>query len=168
MNLTKNSKHARLYRWFYSADDMPQSLCLYFWKLLFAIILFIPAWIITWPAHIIFPLLGDEESDLTGDALLSGAVYVALAALWCVGCFVFCLFNIQLPLNEHINGAILDSGFCGALVIFFALGIFIDYIDDKRIPKKENKEEVNIIYTFIKAKTDKYCPKITWNDEAKR
>ncbi len=31
MNLNINSKTAKLYRWFYATNEMPQSLCPYFW-----------------------------------------------------------------------------------------------------------------------------------------
>ncbi len=39
IKLKSNSWHSKLYKWTYAADVLPQSLCNYFWALLFSILL---------------------------------------------------------------------------------------------------------------------------------
>ena len=52
MELNLNSLTAKLYRWFYKQNEMPSSLCPYFWKMILACILYIPLFLFDLPSRI--------------------------------------------------------------------------------------------------------------------
>lgn len=183
MELNVNGVSARLYRWFYVTDRMPQSLCPYFWKLAIAYILLVPVAVLGFPI-----LLFKQEDSVENPAqrLFIGGfmwAFLLLAVIMIVG-----------PLSTLFTGLLHDGSFlahvqAGGLIILFVVIVFflvsriiylIQLRKDKRWRKQlefiwndegdlvRNPEYIphvkkpNIIVEFIKASYNKYCPKIDW------
>ena len=184
MKLNRNSISARLYRWFYITDNMPQSLCPYFWKLLIMWIFILPSSISYPPEKILCS--GGEKLDSWGErGLFSILFYLVIL----VGLSV--LFSLSILTNGwFVPGSILHkiqsfgavSVLCIILISFISLIIYginrykekkrkkqLPYTwDDEgnRIPNPDytsHEPKPNLIIEFIKARYNKYCPKIDWN-----
>jgi acyl-homoserine lactone acylase PvdQ len=65
MKLNINSTSAQLYRWFYATEQMPQSLCPYFWKLVLMWVFILPYTILSLP--VILMDLKDPDRRTTGE-----------------------------------------------------------------------------------------------------
>jgi hypothetical protein len=164
MILNSNSFHAKLYRWFYGTDKLPESLCPYFWKLVIAYILFIPFGILTLPYEI-FSRTGDVVEDDECISYRIGSSLVLYFMLFLIVCLLssislFWYFNPKdrIFTNIQVGGLI-------AWIVIFGVVIyeFFKYLRNKWIYKSYFKEKTdNIITSFVKAKYNKYCPKITW------
>lgn len=172
MELNYNSLSAKVYRNFYEKSRMPESLCPYFWKL-----------VVAWPLTILFsPLLipfwivdklngGDNESvPFPAQALIGILMYGAVFCVFCLGVTISSIW-ITYYQGTHWYGCFV----AGFVVIFVALvgsAVFlISKLKDRRrerlydeegnyLPSEEPKP--NILVEFIKAKYNKYCPKIDW------
>ena len=77
-DLNQNSIQSKIYRWFYNLEIMPESLCVYFWKLTLMWITIVPVSIISLPI-----LLFTKKFNLM-DRFLGGIL------------FYFCLFTLYL------------------------------------------------------------------------
>jgi hypothetical protein len=177
MNLNLNGISARLYRWFYATNEMPQTLCPYFWKLVIAYILFIPWAIITLPTRVI-----NNDID-TGSERLFVSVLLWVMILATI-CMIFSVTAFWVMYSEKtILGAMQRAGlftFCLVTLVsmtFGAVGL-TKYIQDRK--RQKHREYIyddmgnyihnpiyveprpNLVKEFIKAKYNKYCPKIDW------
>jgi hypothetical protein len=176
MKLNINSNTARLYKWFYSTVDMPDSLCPYFWKLALMWILILPYSICCLPVIIIekFDLNQSYETD---ERLISGLIlwFVMAMAICMLGAFLPIFFGI--PEKDTIYMYMVFIG-CVLWLISIIIGIHsgIEYLREKwrnrcykkmhnGIDKKPKENQSNIIVEFVKASYNKYCPKIEWNNE---
>ena len=172
MELNYNSLSAKVYRNFYEKSRMPESLCPYFWKL-----------VVAWPITILFsPLLipfwivdklneGDDESvPFPAQALIGILMYGAVFCVFCLGVTISSIW-ITYYQGTHWYGWYV-SGF---IVIFVALvGSIIFLISKLKERRRESRYDENgnylpteepkpsILVEFIKAKYNKYCPKIDW------
>jgi ABC-type transport system involved in multi-copper enzyme maturation permease subunit len=170
MKLNLDSRIARLYRWYYNINeymkdiDMPKSLCPYFWKLVWMWLTIIPLTLFT----LIFEIVNHFERENWGDKLKKSIIGYALLGVLYVLYLPFTLFW-----HTYHNGS--------EWITFIALGCFIwfiiiccliisgisklyKFIKVLQTPTTTNKnEEPNIVAEFIKAKYNKYCPKIDWN-----
>jgi hypothetical protein len=185
MKLNQNSISARIYRWFYMTDEMPQNLCPYFWKLVIAYILLIPCGILYLPITIL-----RTDVTETGERLALGffswiAILGALLMIFPITYFFYGFFPNGTTYNSwQLIGIALWVG-------AFALGISygIAHLSSERRRKREIRnleymwdeygvyvknpnykpyeKNPNIIIEFIKAKYNRYCPKIEWNTEEK-
>lgn len=185
MKLNQNSISARLYRWFYLTEDMPTNLCPYFWKLVVMYILLIPVGIITLPT--IF-----SKRIHYGDFNFTERLIVSFVS-WALMFFVFIaifpityLFVGWFPKDTTFNAwQIIGLGLWIGVIIgcLITLPIYLykrrkekhqqrykksiwneefgDYVDNPDYVPYESKP--NILIEFIKAKYNKYCPKIDWN-----
>ena len=183
MELNTNGVSARLYRWFYLTDRMPQSLCPYFWKLVIAYIFALPVGIIALPMRV---TKTDDEFDNFGERLFFGAF------LWVLFALAFAI--VVGPISTIFIGILNDKSFLSHIQVIGFISLFtgitiaftygIIYLFEKRKQAKRRKKseyiwndkgdyipnpeyvpytpKPNIIVEFIKAAYNKYCPKIDW------
>lgn len=177
MELKRNSISARVYRNFYETSRMPESLCPYFWKLVAA-----------WPLTILFfPLIlpfliADKfkgESDDTrmpfpAQALIGLIMYAVVFCVFCIGVTISSMW-ITYYRGTHWYEWYL-TGFVAMFVALVGSIVFlISKLKERRRQKRmesrydENgnylpteEEKPNILVEFVKAKYNKYCPKIDW------
>ena len=173
MQLNINSRTAQLYRWFYANSKMPQSLCPYFWKLVLMWFFILPYTILSLP--IILMDLRDPERRTTGERAGMGfIIWFILGMLICmiswIGVFFF------EPVKDSAWLHMLVAGGIGwlATIIFGGIALFkwskekwenrnVKYDKDGyRIWEPVKQKEPSIITEFVKAKYNKYCPKIDW------
>ena len=180
MELNKNSLNAKLYCWFYGVRsyELPSNLCPYFWKLVLAWILVLPYGLFCTPF-----ILTHELSDKTykngesqfGERIgISVIMYIILFALFALGVTVGALFTTYAK-----GGFFIQMLPVGIILWNLLVGIGIYHgvkalVQKLREPKKlydENgyriypEKKPNLTVEFVKAKYNKYCPKITWTTE---
>jgi hypothetical protein len=172
MKLNQNSPSAKLYRWFYGTTEMPSNLCPYFWKLVTAVIFGLPFAILTTPYMLIYHKDNSRSSfaERIGISLVS---WFLLNGIICMLSLIGLFFVIPTENSVYMH-------MIGIGVIFwsFAIGIgvvqlykflrekwknrLIKYDEDGyRIYTKKEKTD-NVIVEMVKAKYNKYCPKIDW------
>jgi hypothetical protein len=178
MEINYNSISARLYREFYNTKNMPQSLCPYFWKLVFAW----PITILLSPLLIPFWIINKlDKSDtagipVIGKAFIGAILYACLFLVFCIG------VTISSMWVTYYTGTIWWQWYIGGFIVMFGLLVFgvillARMLKDRRyqkrleerwdengnyIPREENKP--NLLIEFVKAKYNRYCPKITWKN----
>ena len=157
MNLDKNSNLARLYRWFYCTDDMPGNLCAYFWRLVIMIILVVPSFIVSLPYVIVSYF--KEEADNENNILVGIFIYIGLYLLFALGVSVSFIF-----INYEKDSFMYITSFIGiAVVVSTILALSLSYRDKYLRRRKTKKKDPNLIKEFIRAKKNKYCPRIDWD-----
>jgi len=180
MNLNENSITARLYKWFYYTTKLPQSLCPYFWKLLFMILAIVPYTIISLPFlifTIIFPKYKRKldkygeyayhktSSDLIGNGLI-GYALICYAIMLCLPLFLFADNPTLYTETIKVGFVTWGSAIIGAIIV--GMIYLIDYLNQRKyryvsLSDRNNKyNQSSIITEFVKAKYNKYCPKINW------
>lgn len=175
MKLDFNSPISKTYRWFYVTDQMPQNLCPYFWKLVLMWILIAPYTILSVPYMIFYK---NDKASSIGEKPGSGLIIWGFLAMVASMIFSISLFWIKFPkdsflLNVQVTGVLLWMVLIFVVVYQVILWIREKYKESKikydenglRIWEyKEYKEEKShsIIKEFLKAKYNKYCPKIDW------
>lgn len=180
MNLNSNGPSAQLYRWFYTTDRMPQNLCPYFWKLVIAYVFAAPIFLIALPTRFI-----RADIDTSGERFGLGLIFWAILFLSICGIFT----GLTIFFVAFTKGSFLyHIQMIGAFVLFFA-GIISTIFGAIHLIKraKEKREDrhrkyvwingdyvenpnyvgpavkrPNLIVEFVKAKYNKYCPKIDW------
>ena len=177
LTLDSNSIVARLYRWFFITNTLPNNLCAYFWKTAFAIILFVPVFILSIPAIILdritkFVWFYDYEDNSyeEGSPWIMRPFIGVLVA--CTVFMVICAFGMFIILLSHIKyepksflEMVLVIGTCtwAFAVIIGGVALYQKYKDKlEREEDEGNPKAPSIIVSYIKAKKNKYCPKITW------
>ena len=169
MELNLNSFSAKLYKWFYAIEtnkywtieaQMPKTLCSYYWELVVAYILAIPLAVLIVPTYLFEQYKGDKSHERIGAGFV----------LWSV---VFIFFTLIYPLFEYFSilpiiGNLFEAScILWSIIIIIAMaigcGIFWDYLAD-RIENNRTyyEKKPNLLIEYIKAKKNKYCPKITW------
>jgi hypothetical protein len=177
MILKQNSVSAKVYRNFYETSHMPQSICPYFWKLVFA-----------WPITILlFPLLipfwiVDKINGDSGRVPFPAQVFIGIliyGAAFCIFCLGVTISSIWIT---HYQGTNWYGWYIGGILVMYSLlvvGVILLIREIKlklrirRIERRydaegnyinaeESEIKPNIIVEFIKAKYNKYCPKIDW------
>jgi hypothetical protein len=143
MKLKSSSLSASLYRYFYNTEDMPNSLCTYFWKLVIAYLLTIPLEIIAIPCTL-FSWLYDLSKE-------SPAVRAAASSILI---FLFCLFLFLLiPIIQFFipisRALVIDTLITDITLIVILIFYYF-------------KECNFLVKDFIIAKAKKVCPKIDW------
>lgn len=172
MKLNFNSPISKTYRWFYATDQMPQNLCPYFWKLVLMWILIVPYVILSLPYLIAYKKdKGNSVAEKPGSGLM---IWVALGMVAAM-LFSFSLFWTVFPKDSFLQqmqilGVVL---WLVAVVLVAYQGILwikekykeskIKYDENgRRIWRPVEEKSPSIIKEFIKAKYNKYCPKIDW------
>jgi hypothetical protein len=174
MKLNINSVSARLYRWFYSTHKMPENLCPYFWKLVLMWVFILPYSLLSLPTII----MDWKESDIktTGERMGTGVVaWLILFILICM-LSVFGVFFMKFPNEKSPWWTMLTIGLIcwGATIVIASLELIkfsikkwknrhIKYDKDGyRIWEPVKEKQDSIIIEFVKAKSNKYCPRIDW------
>ena len=180
MILKNDSTSARVYREFYGKEEMPQSLCPYFWKL-----------VVAWPITLLFFPFTIVSKLLTMDhgphvpilvrAFLGFLVYAGVYVTFCIGVVIsaywITYYHPSWMWFHFTNGAV--TLFCGSIftiMVFMSKGI--DRIRKNREIKKDSlkydengnwipiekrkPKQRSILHEFIYASYNKYCPKIDW------
>ena len=153
MTLNYNSFNAKLYRYFYDANSMPDSICPYFWKLLMAWVFVIPVSLFSFPA-VIAEIITKQSYGL-GRLFMSGVLYMLIY------CIISMVFTVLLFINHYDSESIIvKMGSAG--IIIWLLAIVITVIETVKYLRSSNKVSDSVIIGFVKSKYNKYCAKITW------
>jgi hypothetical protein len=184
MKLNKNSVTSRLYKWFYGVSEykgLPNNLCPYFWKVVLMYITIIPYTLFSIPVVVydLFDKHYDNGDRKTGERLgVSVGVYIGLFVVTALIATIVGFFTHIEPKSFWEFCQLTGGVFWGGLII---VGVFegVKYLreytttDDSYYDETQNKwitkkAKVNLTTEFIKAKYNKYCPKIDWySDERK-
>ncbi len=174
MTINYNSFSSKLYRWFYGTNKMPNNLCPYFWKLIIAFVLAIPIFVLTLPFEIaqLFAKKTLEDFDKT-------PIHIRLFISVLTVLFLICVAAVLAPISLFF-GYVPEKGtliqdlfilgtFIWILVLFFGSIKLFDYLKDRYSSNSGNRKRNkvkgdNILIEFVKAKYNKYCPKIEWVD----
>ncbi len=186
MELNYNSTSSKLYRWFYDKRDMPETLCPYFWKLVFAwtlTVILSPLLLPTWVAKKISKDFGDDV-PIGPYALLGFLMYGILYFLISFGVFIssywITYYRGSIGFGLYVAGGIVTV-IAGVALIICGIIALKNRIRDKR--DKLNKRTIwddnigdyvpnpdyveprpSLLTEFISAKYNKYCPKIDWKN----
>lgn len=154
MTLKEKTWHAWLYKSTYNSYILPEDYCSYFWKMCSLVLLF-PFCLIGHIINLIFYYKRPEDSVA---CLVSGVVTFL--------CFLFSGLIYDAKSHRHSNYwlCLLDVGI--GIIVISAILVIICYIfyliDEWRKKRKSKPMKPNLIVEFIKAKKNKYCPKIDW------
>lgn len=161
MKLNKERLDIRMYTWIYTTTkyDLPNNLCSFFWL-----------YLLMWPLaliHITFLLpsvlleiYNKENLSISNRLATSFFSYVLMLFLTSMiyGPIAYFLGYIDRKNPWFIMGEAL--WFTGiVLVIGFGIYKLQKWISSKKVKKEKTP---SIIVEYIKAKKDKYCPKIDW------
>jgi hypothetical protein len=178
MKLNKNSVSSRLYKWFYGVSEyqgLPNNLCPYFWKVVLMYLTIIPYTLISIPVVVydMFDKQYENGERKTGERLgISVGIYIGLFILTTLISAILALF---IKVEKNTLFEFLVVGGClfwtGLIVIGVIEGVkhLREYsTTDKSYYSETEKKwiyektKVNLTTEFIKAKYNKYCPKIDW------
>ena len=180
MKLNQNSLSARLYRWFYLTDSMPQNLCPYFWKLVIMWIIIIPYGLVTLPAVRFKSELDGWSMRFIGGAFMWLMIFAVFVAIFPLTYFIWGWFDPKSTFGAwQITGIFIWVVTAICLMIWGIMEFIqrrkekswkkhVEYIWNNEGGYVPNPEYVpytpkpNIIIEFIKAKYNKYCPTIEW------
>lgn len=156
MELNSKSWYSWYYKQFYNTKILPQSLCIFFWKILLAIVLL----------PFIYPVLLFRKVVGVND--FSTSFGLLLWFIGVTGCTpIVTIFKIKSWYNLlwlQPLGLVISCVFTGILIVI----IYIIYKSINFIYNKSNKIKIykepkeNIVIVMTKAFFGKYCPKIKW------
>lgn len=158
MNLKLNSWYVWLWDYTYS-ERVPNNLCPLFWKLVVAVLLFIPNVIFRIPT-VIVNLFYNRDKTIAGRTGIGILIYMFLITSVFV---LYCIYNYLLWLFEAYSYdetlAACGGGFlCVALLLlirYYWLEKDIGYAIEKTATD-------NIVVNYASSWYNKHCPKITW------
>lgn len=179
-SFSKKSWHLKLWRLNYidAADykygtvnktNVPENLCDYFWQLVWVVITF-PILMFT---YLIPPKYHISDMKLIASRAVIAILYNLCAALLIVVGTSILYDSEPETLLHYIYGF-----FVGLLVVggigLFATGLviggtkiakyFVDKRKEKRKYKSDNQTQTNLLFSYLNARKNKYCPKIEWHD----
>lgn len=171
IQLNKNSWHARFYRWSHGIDSLPQSLCTYFWNLVLTIVfapLVMPlslAGLLNMWVHKL--LLQDdwEWSEYRRDGVycldLVATSTLYTMGLGLVGCALYA--GVTAWGATHLNPLQIVGVTVWIVIILctlvFCLVSLVNWLSSQNY---NSEKKPSLLKEFIKAKVNKYCPKINW------
>ena len=168
MRLNKNSVTSRLYKWFYGVSEyegLPNNLCPYFWKVVLMYLTFIPYVWLSIPV-VVYDLFDKQYKN--GDRKVGERLGISMT-------LISAILALFIKVEKDTLFEFLVVGGClfwaGLTIIGVIEGVkhlreystsddsYFDEQQDKWVTKKA---KVNMTAEFIKAKYNKYCPKIDW------
>jgi hypothetical protein len=130
-------------------------LCPFFWKLVLAIILFIPNFILRLPLVIVNIFNKEIEKE---SSALGAIIWIILCAFTITTYSLFHFFMYLFDAYSYDSGA----ASCGGIVLVsLGVGIIYNYLHNKSY-YLENSLKNNIIISYTKSVYGKYCPRINW------
>lgn len=157
MILLEKSWHSRLYRLIYGRyNSLPSNLCPYFWKVMVGAILFIPFTIICSPILLFEKIIKDDD-PMIKDGYLDGPILLVSIMVDFILAVLICMVLIWL-----IRKPLIDVLGVLGYVTLLSIGIVQSLGIIKNRKKVEKEKTPNIFVEFIKAKYNRYCPKIDW------
>ncbi len=168
MQLKTNSWYALLYKFTYNSD-LPQNLCPLFWKLVWAIIVFIPNGLLQGPYLVVKRIdrpgtpYRDSWDDNPYEHRIRGFLtLIVLGLITAVITTQYQLIKWILGFNYFINWAEIGAMIDAVVLILLIIFAIIKYYESRSPVYKEKKP--NILVKYIKAWYHNYCPKIDWSD----
>lgn len=165
MKASIKSIHAKLYHFTYW-HELPSNLCPYFWKLVWATIIFIPNLIIQIPSLVVMIFNKNHGMyDCSERREVSGVIYFGLLILFIYVFASIHWFKAMFDFYSY-DQVLANVGWIFNFII--AIGVCVWIIKEKKPFRKNIKigireeKKPSIIIEFIKAKYNKYCPKIDW------
>ena len=172
MKLSKTSWHYLLFRNSYNRG-VPCNLCPYFWMLLWAIVCFPFNFIWNLPSLIIHTIskIWDKNGFLDWNEKVYFGDRFKISLL--INLLTSCLISMILIWFKQ-NEFSITFGVIGYVILVIILGFLIQEWYKSR-PKKikqgvgkiYKEPKPNILVEFIKAKYNRYCPKIEWTSSTK-
>lgn len=158
MKANTKSIHAKLYTFTYTAD-LPNNLCPYFWKLVFAALVFVPNFSIQLPA-LIWNVFDKTFTDLNEKRGVGFVMYIVIIILSVIGYtnyhLIKALFNFYSYDSQAANnGVVID-----VILTIATIWALIAYLINKH--RKYSTPKDSVLKKFVKAKYNNYCPKIDW------
>ena len=166
MKLSKNSWHYKLnqlYTW-----KTPVNLCPYFWRTAWYALILIPTLILFVPVFIV-RLFDKKGGLLDKDAKLLfsvdyPAVFVLDMAIFILFCMISMWFHLPHPKLDAFWTFVLAVGSMGWLMVL--IGVIATSVQKIQNRKTEMRvKEPNLFKEFWKAKKQKYCPIIEWEED---
>lgn len=173
MTLDQNSTSARLYKWLYSAEDLPNNLCPYFWKVVLAYLIIIPYTLLALP-YLLGLAISKESSKNDSFGKRIGIGFILYFFMWCAAsalCFIGMFFITPAEKSLYQFMAIMGGIIWLVCLVLGGNYLWDVYKENKRKSKIRYNEQgyriyeepkSNLIVEFVKAKYGKYCPKINW------
>jgi cytochrome c oxidase assembly factor CtaG len=169
MILSKNTWHAKIYKFIYEGSNgirFPNSLCPYFWKVVVATMLAPIFFILGLPVYTAM-LVTKNNRDTWNLAIVTEVIMGIIAYI-----ISYVIFAMTTAVIIQLSSGIYNEYWFGVYtlgcLLWISAGIVLLVIGIKYLIKRVsfNKEytekEPNILKEFIKAKYNKYCPKIDW------
>lgn len=170
LTLHYNSPSARLYRWFYLDENMPKSLCGYFWKITIAWLFSIPLFVFSLPTLFLRFFAKGEEWTFNNRAIFSIIGWIIGLSAFCMGVATVTFGSGILPTdNSLIQAQLMGFFFYGCFVVwgaFYVLGKALSKFDERNAQRsnmERKKTWFSLMAEFTKAKYQKICPAITWD-----
>src|ERR1035437_4095986 len=157
MKANTKSLHAKLYQMTYDSD-LPSNLCPYFWKLVLAVIFFIPNFIMQIPSRI-QNIIEKDECRTLGEHRLCGCFLYGFI-LFLIHFFYVTYHLIRAMMNcYYYDSKVANVGLVYWVTIALVLiGFLVHYLYKRTKNKSEEikEEHPSIVIEFVKAKYNKY------------
>lgn len=163
MNLKTNTWYVKLWDYTY-AEGLPDNLCPFFWKLVTAMLLFIPNVILRIPVVFMNTFMYSKYNQIEKGDPRTAIGIIIYAMIIVIIFYIFCLYNYILWLFQAYSYNSSAATY-GGFLLFLTIGIIIARIWDKKdvTDKLKEKTSNNIIVNYIKAWYNNHCPRIKWD-----
>jgi|LakMenEpi03Aug12_release.lakeMendotaPanAssembly.Ray.scaffolds.fasta_scaffold1349556_1 hypothetical protein len=173
MTLNQNSTSARLYKWLYGTQDLPNNLCPYFWKVVLAYLVIVPYILLALPYLIVLAIYKESSKDDSFGKRI-GIGFVLYFSIWCAAsalCFIAMFFVTPTRHSLYEFMSLMGSLIWLIGLVLGGNHLWDEYKERKRTSRIRYNEygyriyeepKSNLIVEFVKAKYGKYCPKINW------
>lgn len=154
------SWHSRLYMSTYGLDrsELPDNICAYFWKLLLAIVLFIPSYI----GHIVNLFVKNEQDRIPAGVTSLITLFTTVFGIPFLENDAFTYINI---IKSHFLGILVVLTATSILIVGGLIGMGVDYLYKKFKRSSKLNPSTNPIKEGFKAFKGKYCSKIEWTNK---
>lgn len=158
MKLSKKSWHYRLNMWY--TWSVPKNLCSYFWRTVWYLLILPITLILFIPRGILWLFSKKRSWDgFIEEYLLVLTTNTALGLLFCM----IIMFWHWAPSERDPWGVIFTLG-CVGWVILTLAGIVwvVEILQERSRSKGREEKKPSLLREYLRAKKNKYCPKIEW------